>query len=225
MSTCWAVLALKPPGAGKTRLASALTVRAREHLVWSMFQHVVFALQQTEEIDRIAVVTARREPMPAGVMTVDDPGRGLNPALHAGVAAAHTAGAREVLILHADLPTLTADEVDRFIRTGRKADLAIAPDTAGTGTNALFLPTATAFSFHFGVDSLRQHLGEASRQQLRAQVINLPGFALDIDEPIDLQQLSAIGRHFKPSALPQRNTLTWTSTPQPSLLSPAAARG
>jgi 2-phospho-L-lactate/phosphoenolpyruvate guanylyltransferase len=91
--------------------------------------------------------------------------------------------------LPADLPQITAAEIDALVRAGRSGGFSIAPDAAGTGTNALCLVSTQPFEFQFGPDSQRLHLQEAQRLGLTPQIVRLPGLALDIDSPADLQRL------------------------------------
>ncbi len=98
-------------------------------------------------------------------------------------------GCREVVILPADLPTITAAEIDALVRAGRRGGFAIAPDAAGVGTNALCLVSAQPFRFQFGSDSQQLHLEEAERTGLSPQVVRLPGLEFDVDSPADLHRL------------------------------------
>jgi 2-phospho-L-lactate/phosphoenolpyruvate guanylyltransferase len=98
-------------------------------------------------------------------------------------------GYREVLILPADLPTITAADIDGLTHAGRIGGFAIAPDTAGAGTNALCLASAQPFRFQFGLDSRQLHLQEAERMGLSPQEVHLPGLQFDVDSPADLSRL------------------------------------
>ena len=186
--TCWALLAVKPPHLGKTRLASVLSGEERERLIRTMLARVLNALDAAHEIDQVAVITPASALLPRGVIALDDPGSGLNNALEAGRRALIARGASEVLVLHADLPTLSASEIDRFVRAGRRQGMALAADRHGTGTNAISLPLPEArdFSFAFGPDSFARHQAEAARMGLRVEEIRSQGLARDIDEPADL---------------------------------------
>ena len=92
-------------------------------------------------------------------------------------------------MLPADLPTITAAEIDALVRAGRRGGFAIAPDAAGVGTNALCLVSAHPFRFQFGSDSRQLHLEEAERTGLSPQVVRLPGLEFDVDSPADLARL------------------------------------
>ena len=92
-----------------------------------------------------------------------------------------------MILLHADLPQLTAEDCTALATLPAGA-IGIAPDRHGTGTNALSLPLpdASGFQFAFGSDSFARHRAEAARLGLSLVEIRRPGLATDIDEPDDL---------------------------------------
>lgn len=212
--SCWALLALKPPHLGKSRLGGTLTRRQREHLIITMFEHVLETLDTASEIDQIAVITPVPEILPRGVHALRDRGAGLNQALDEGRNTLTACGATEVLVLHADLPWLSPAEVDSFVCNGRKTGLALSPDHHGSGTNAIFLSPPGTFSFRFGPSSFTQHLAEARMRGLEP-IVNAPrGFAVDIDEPADLQHyLDTRGGLLEPLLSPW-STTRWTASPK-----------
>ncbi|WP_159798695.1 NTP transferase domain-containing protein [Puerhibacterium puerhi] len=142
---------------------------------------------------------------------------GLNAALDVARAAllAGDAGvcATRLLVAHADLPALTPEDVAALLaasgtveappeRTGipgtaesGAADVVVATDRHGTGTNLLVLPLAAAgFAFRFGAGSRAAHEAEAVRRGLRAVVVQRPGTAADLDTLDDWDQLPAAVR-------------------------------
>jgi 2-phospho-L-lactate guanylyltransferase len=188
--SCWALIALKAPAAAKGRLAEILDATGRSQLVAQMFSQVLEALQAARSIDGIAVVTAESLPQ-TGLVVLDDPGGGLNAALTHGARELAARGVDELLVLHADLPLLTAAQIDAFVAAGRETGLAIAPDKLGQGSNALYLPLPAPISFCFGHDSCRLHLAEAARIGRPITRQTMAGFAFDVDEPADLERLLA----------------------------------
>lgn len=213
--TCWALLALKLPKLGKSRLAGALSREHRVDLIMAMLEHVLEALEEAAEIDRIAVVTPVPEILPRGVEGLLDRGCGLNPALDQGRRELIARGADELLVLHPDLPHLTAAEVDSFVRRGRTTGLALAPDHHGCGTNGVFLSLPSAFDFRFGRASLRQHLAEARSCGLAPVLCAQRGFALDIDEPADLRSYPGPQGGFPEPSISSWSTTPWTAHPRP----------
>jgi 2-phospho-L-lactate guanylyltransferase len=118
-----------------------------------------------------------------------DSGECLNGALTQAHRVLREFGCREVVILPADLPTITAADIDALVGAGRQGGFAIASDAAGVGTNALCLASAHPFRFQFGPDSKRLHLQEAERTGLGALIVRLPGLEFDVDSPTDLDRL------------------------------------
>jgi 2-phospho-L-lactate guanylyltransferase len=98
-------------------------------------------------------------------------------------------GCRELVVLPADLPTLSGRDIDTLVRAGRSGGFALAPDADGVGTNALCLASAQPFRFQFGVNSRQLHFKEALRMGFRAEVVRLPGLEFDVDSPADLARL------------------------------------
>jgi 2-phospho-L-lactate/phosphoenolpyruvate guanylyltransferase len=184
-----ALIAIKERARCKTRLAGSLAPASRIELVRSMLAAVLSAARGARTVRQIIVVSPERDSVPAEVPVLADTGESLNGALAQAHQVLREFGCREVLILPADLPNITAAEIDALVRAGRSGGFAIAPDTAGTGTNALCLVSPLAFRFQFGVDSQRLHLREAKRAGLSPQVVRLPGLELDVDSPADLTRL------------------------------------
>lgn len=190
--SCWALIALKAPSSAKGRLADILALDERRLLVEHMFTRVLAALRATPVIAGIAVVT-NEVLTHADVLTIADPGGGLNAALSHGAQALARCGVSHVLILHADLPLLGATDLNALIALGRRHGQAIAPDKTGLGSNALYLPLPLPIPLCFGSDSQRLHQAAASAHGLVLPTLNRPGLAQDIDERQDLQQLLASG--------------------------------
>ncbi len=197
--SCWAVVAVKLPAAGKGRLADVLSAEQRQQLVRRMFRHVVDALRAAHSIAGIAVVT----PEPQGIaallgsssagacplLLIADPNQGLNGAFAHAARQLVAHGASELLVLHADLPLLQGAEIDALVHAGRQAGFVIAPDKLGLGTNGLFLRLPTAFEFQFGLGSCALHGAEAERLGWSPIRLRLAGFEFDVDEPEDLLRL------------------------------------
>ena len=184
-----ALIAIKERARCKTRLAEALAPSARIEVVRSMLAAVLSAAGAAQTVRQIIVVSPERDSVPAQIPVLADTGECLNGALRQAHRVLLELGCREVAILPADLPKITAAEIDDLVHAGRAGGFAIAPDTAGVGTNALYLASLLPFRFQFGADSQRLHLQEAQRAGLSAAVVHLPGLAFDVDSPADLDRL------------------------------------
>jgi 2-phospho-L-lactate/phosphoenolpyruvate guanylyltransferase len=184
-----ALIAIKQRVRCKTRLAETLAPAARLQLVRSMLAAVLSAADAAPAVRQIVVVSPERDTVPSNVPVIVDTGEDLNVALTEAHRMLLEFGYREALILPADLPTITAADIDGLIHAGGIGGFAIAPDTAGSGTNALCLASAQPFRFQFGPDSRHLHLQEAERIGLSPQVVHLPGLQFDVDSPADLGRL------------------------------------
>jgi 2-phospho-L-lactate/phosphoenolpyruvate guanylyltransferase len=191
-SGCWALVAVKTRVDCKSRLAGQLAAESRLSLVRLMLQRALAALRGSRTVTHITVVTPERDTIPADVHVVPDPGGGLNAALDAARDVLVGMGAPELLVLHADLPLVTAADIDLLVEAGRRTGFALATDAAGTGTNALYVAPPGSVRFRFGPGSRFRHLEEAARLGVQAELVRSRGFELDLDGPADLNRLLAL---------------------------------
>lgn len=191
--SCWALVPIKARPECKGRLSGWLAPSARIDIVREMVGRVLAALRDAPSIDSIAVVTPERDWLRPEVLVLDDPGRGLNAALDSARRALIVRGIDELVVLHADLPFVTATDIELLVSRGRRTGFALASDSACSGTNALYLAPPAAFRFCFGVDSCRQHLQEGARLGLTAELVRTRGLEFDLDRGEDLLQLCEQG--------------------------------
>ena len=114
----------------------------------------------------------------------------LNTALVRASILARGYGVTSVLFVPADLPLLTAQEIETFIAAAKKPPVVvIAPDRHGTGTNALLMSPPGLIEYDFGPDSFARHKKRAKEAGARIVVCELPSMELDLDLPEDLEIL------------------------------------
>lgn len=188
--SCWALVPLKKPGLGKTRLSPGLDSLGRRQLVEAMLARVLAALTDSRLVDQVAIVGTDPELCPPRVLHLPDAGNGLNGALTVASQQARLAGAHEILVLHADLPLVLGEEIDQFILSGRRQRMALASDRHGQGTNAIFLSQPDGFAFSFGPYSLARHQALAAARNLQPALSQAPGLMFDIDTAQDLAELA-----------------------------------
>ncbi|MCA2000379.1 MAG: 2-phospho-L-lactate guanylyltransferase [Chloroflexi bacterium] len=193
--TLWAIVPVKPLRRGKSRLAGALTEDERTALNQSLLERTIKALSELKELDQILVVS--RDPQALtiarnqGAKTVQEDGQPhLNTALKRATVIAQVHSTRGVLVLPADLPLLTPDDVRVLIDKAVKPPVVvIAPDRHGKGTNALLMVPPGQIEYDFGEGSFQRHCERAKKSGARLEIVELPSLGLDLDLPEDLEMI------------------------------------
>ncbi|MGB8694152.1 MAG: 2-phospho-L-lactate guanylyltransferase [Steroidobacteraceae bacterium] len=191
MAGCWALVPIKARADCKCRLAERLSAEARLGLVRLMLNRVLAELAASRTIDHVAVVSPERDTLAVDVTVLEDAGGGLNAALDAARQALVAQGARELVVLPADLPFVTVADIDALVESGRRAGFALAGDLAGTGTNALYIAPPAPFRFQFGPGSRLRHLDEAARLGRHPELVRAAGLEFDLDIADDVARLTA----------------------------------
>ena len=183
----------KPFATGKSRLSPVLSATERDALCRRFLGDTLALAVDLVAKDDIRVVSSdpavARAAAAIGVDCTVDGDTGLNAAL-AGAISVLLAGRadsidRDVLILPIDLALATPTAVASVLAA--TADLVLAPDRSGHGTNMLRLRGAIAprFNFQFGANSFPMHLQEAERLHLTVEVLRDANLGFDIDTPAD----------------------------------------
>jgi 2-phospho-L-lactate/phosphoenolpyruvate guanylyltransferase len=185
--------------APKRRLAPLLDLTERRGLARAMLADVLAALRAAEGFGRVVLVS--RDPAALelaahwGADALPERGRaGYRAAAEQAAAAAKAAGAAGLLLLPADLPLLTAADLERLLAESERAAVVLTPSRGGRGTNAVLARPPGVLPYCYGPASFRAHLREAVRAGLPWIVLELSNLALDIDRPADLRRLLADGR-------------------------------
>ena len=189
----WIAIAARPPEEGKTRLAPVLSPDGRTALNLAFFDHVLSVAVEVAGADHCVVVSradtlldrARR----LGAHGLNETGNGLNEALCAAARFAQAQGADALLTISSDLPLLEADDLRAMIAVAGQADVVIAADRHGAGTNALLQRPPGVIGYHHGPDSLQHHRAAAEALGLSAVVVDRPKLAFDVDTPEDITAL------------------------------------
>jgi len=97
-----------------------------------------------------------------------------------------------ILIVPADLPLLTPDDVLQFLEQRTEAPMiVISPDRRYKGTNMLLLNPADLITFSFGQNSFEIHCDLARKQGADVTVYENERIALDLDLPEDFDLLKS----------------------------------
>ncbi len=190
--TIWAIVPVKPLRRGKSRLAGVFSDDERADLNKFLLEHTINTLKVIPEIEHVLVVsrdqgalTLARE---MGARTVLENGSPhLNVALARATAVTKTYEASAVLILPADLPLLTAEDVRLVIAKAQTPPVVVvAPDRHHRGTNALLISPPGLIGYRFGKDSFAHHCRLAKASGARLEICELTSLVLDLDVPEDL---------------------------------------
>jgi 2-phospho-L-lactate guanylyltransferase (CobY/MobA/RfbA family) len=114
---------------------------------------------------------------------------GMNRELEQAAAHASSRGAQRVLIVHADLPYLTAQAIRKFLAAAPADGMQAAACKQGTGTNILLTPVPLRVPLVFGRHSLHRFRQLAEGAGQRLDVVRDPRLAADVDDPADFERL------------------------------------
>jgi 2-phospho-L-lactate guanylyltransferase len=193
----WTLVPLRGIASGKSRLAPVLDEDGRAALNRRLLAHTLDVIERwSGSLERCLVVSPCDEALAlaqqAGAVALRESGGGLNAALALGAAQAAIRGAGKLLIVACDLPDLNADALAALadLAEGRRC-AALAPDRAGSGTNALAIDADAADVFEFGADSCKRHLAALARSGYRVELCRRAEFEFDLDTPQDYAQWPA----------------------------------
>ena len=203
----WAVVPVKERFSAKERLASMLRPETRQALALAMFEDVLAALTATPGIAGLLVVTVDPE---AGRLAASYGGRVIEQGARDGHTGAVTAAARllaaegraGMLTLPGDIPLVTSAEIELLMASHPPApSFTIVPSHDEQGSNAIASSPPNAVPLRFGENSFYPHLEAAEARAIRANVLHLPGIALDIDNPEDVVSFMRIRSHTRARAV------------------------
>jgi 2-phospho-L-lactate/phosphoenolpyruvate guanylyltransferase len=214
LSRIWALVPIRGLRTAKTRLSGDLDPESRSALVSAMLRRTLVATRDAQSIAGTVVVTM--DPAAAGIakehraVGLVDLLPGLNSAILAARSLAVARGATAVLILPADLPSVSADRLAALVEsanglcaTGLGAGglgaaglaapglVALVPDRHGAGTNAILVSPPDLIDPAFGPDSRAAH--RAAAVAAGALYLELDGaLTLDVDTAADLLLAAAV---------------------------------
>lgn len=195
----FAVVPVKNLAEAKSRLSASLDLKERGVLTLTLLENVLAALRDVGSIDRVAVVSPSRRALSlaevAGATALLQESRGLNEALEEGRRWALDEGATALLVLPADLPYLSASDVQVLLDAlnDTACSVVISPDRLREGTNALLLRPPDALKFDFGPGSFEAHLSGAKERGVQVEIRGTVGVAFDLDTREDLRSLRELG--------------------------------
>jgi len=188
---------MKPFALAKARLRPGLSDAARQKLAADMLRHVLAAVAASRVAEARGVVSADPAALALAAehdfeTIYEEEPRGYNAAAARASAWAQARRCDALLILPADLPFLTPEDVRELalLAESNFPAVLIAPDARAEGTNALLLRPPDAIPPSFGCASLARHQRLARSMGLDPIIYRSPTIAQDIDWIEDLQLFS-----------------------------------
>ena len=193
MINTWAIVPVKPFNRAKSRLAKILTPQQRAALAERTFRHSMEILTKVQQIAGVLVISRDTHALHIAreyhVHTVQEGGAPeLNAALLRACQVVGTQGADGVLVLPADVPFVTVEDIQQMLHLGRyNTTVVLAPDRNEDGTNALLVNPPGYIPFSYGAGSFRRHIALAEEAGATVKIYHSETIALDIDTPPDLE--------------------------------------
>jgi 2-phospho-L-lactate guanylyltransferase len=194
----WSIVPVRGEASGKSRLAVVLDRGERMRFNRSALARTLAALAQWQGgLARCIVVSpcvrSLRAARAMGAIALAEPAPhgGLKRALARALKFARRNGAHRVLVLPADLASPCAGAFERMRKAARGRHAVIAPDRAGSGTNALWIAPDARFGLAYGNDSFARHLARMRARGWDVAVCADPRLAADVDTPEDLRRAPA----------------------------------
>lgn len=178
----------------KSRLSSILSLEERVKLTLNMLQDVLEAIKSCSKVEETIVLGSDEEVEKVSkafkARFMKDLEDELNKSINTATEICMEEGAKALLIIAADLPMLTAMDVDAIL--SKEADgpqVAIAPSRDGKGTNALLRTPPNIIPTRYGPNSFLKHLTEARLKNIPVETYRSIGVGLDVDSWEDVAEL------------------------------------
>jgi 2-phospho-L-lactate guanylyltransferase len=196
------LIPVKNLSAAKQRLADVLDQLSRTKLAQVMLHDVLAAVSEwtdRQKSDRSQVALVTSDPYATTLATdygfeiIPDPANpGETGAIEMATRVCVEHGAAFTLVIPADIPLIQASELEEILKHAPAEGSVLVPAGDGRGTNAVFRRPADLFPLRFGNDSFKPHHAAAQATGKPCVVLQLPGIAVDVDNPPDLQQLISL---------------------------------
>jgi 2-phospho-L-lactate guanylyltransferase len=193
----WAIVPVKSLNRGKSRLSDVFTTQERMDLNRHLLSNTIKTLKEVPEIEHVLVISKDQTVLSIarklGARTVQENGDpDLNIALTRATVVAKSYSTRGVLIVPADLPLITIEDIYAVLnKAGEPPVVVVAPDRHRSGTNALLVCPSGLINYHYGENSFKYHCELAISAGARLEICELPSLALDLDVPDDLEVLES----------------------------------
>lgn len=190
------IVPVKKLNEAKSRLSLFLSENERKQFCLEMLEDVLTAIRTTKGIFKIIVVSKDPQVLQIAkkfhVFPFKESRSGLNQAISEAINWCIITNAKITLILPADIPLVSSEDLNRILAFGRTSSMVISPSRRGHGTNALLLNPPRAVPAFYGQDSFQRYIEEASKRGIRFHVYRSPRIAFDVDTIEDLADFVAL---------------------------------
>lgn len=192
----WLLVPVKPFAESKSRLSPPLNDAERAALSRELLRRLLRSARDAAIFAGVLVVSRDAEVRACaaelGAQPLVEVTADLNAALEQARQVAIVEGAESIMVLPADLPLVSGDELQAVAAAASAAHgIVIVPSSTG-GTNALLVHPAAALPFAYGAESCSRHCRMAAERGLEVVVLPSPALAFDVDLPADLQRFAAL---------------------------------
>jgi 2-phospho-L-lactate guanylyltransferase len=191
------LIPIKNTSGAKQRLASVLDQPSRTRLAQAMLHDVLSALHEWNDCPRVGVVTGDPFAIQLAkeygfelIPDAEDPGE--TAAIEIATRLCVERGQQDTLVIPGDIPLVQAWELEEILKHAPVQGSVLVPAADGRGTNAAFRRPGNLFPLRFGNDSFKPHRAAAQATGKPCVVLNLPGIAVDVDNPEDLHELAVL---------------------------------
>ncbi|MGH9513579.1 MAG: 2-phospho-L-lactate guanylyltransferase [Terriglobales bacterium] len=200
----------------KQRLAPLLDQRARTELAQAMLTDVLDAVCSVPNRPPVSVVT--NDSFALGLArdfdceVISDIGaQNETEAIEMATRSCEERGIAFTLVIPADIPLVTAAELELVLRSAPKEGSVLVPSSDKRGTNAAYRSPCGLFPLRFGDDSFKPHLAAAEATGKPCVVLPLNAIGLDVDTSADLQRLCVTPGQTRSQLLARRWNLSTLS--------------
>ena len=193
----------------KQRLASVLSQPERTELARAMLEDVAEALASWDKRPEVAIVSCDSFALSLACkhgfeVIADHRNSGETDAIEMATRVCEARGL-DTLVIPGDIPLVQAWELQAIYNAAPEVGTVLVPAGDGRGTNAVLRRPADLFPLRFGNDSFKPHLAAARATGKPCVVLPLPGVAVDVDGPADVQKLI----HLPGNTRAQRLARSW----------------
>lgn len=188
---------VKDTATAKQRLADVLPQNLRTLLAQAMLHDVLSAVHAWKDRPSVGVVTgdafAAELAQELGFEVIEDrENPGETGAIEMATRVCVERGEGSTLVIPGDIPLIQEWELEEIVKHAPREGSVLVPAGDGRGTNAAYRRPANLFPLRFGNDSFKPHHAAAQATGKPCVVLQLPGIAVDVDNPEDLRRLIAM---------------------------------